>query len=203
MLQKQPDSFRVPKLSRHSAIAIAAIEYICVFAAIANVAHTSWQLGVSSVCSMAYDNNWLPLLWTFSTPLIYACGIVAVKLRTEFREQGAVEKSGMFKILFWREMQLCGQQAQASLTFQQESYAFVFWSLLTSLLTTVHLAFGTVLLSSSLFVGTGDAFVIAARYFGSAAVCRAVLMFEMNGMRQTVDLWYEYTRNSSHNQADL
>lgn len=68
MLQKQSDSISTPKLSKLLAIAIAAVQYIFACAAIANIAQTSWQLGVSTVCSMAFDNTWLPLLWTFSTP---------------------------------------------------------------------------------------------------------------------------------------
>lgn len=197
MLQKEPDSLDTPKLSRLSAIAIVALEYILACIAIGNVIYTSWQLGVSSVCSMAYDNTWLPLLWTCSAPFIYACGAFAIMLRIDFNipQQATEQKAGMLKRLFRREMQLCSQQDQASVTFRQESYSFIFLSLLTSLLAIVHLAFGTVLLSSSLFVGTGDAFVITARYFASAAVCRVILMFEMNGMRQTVDLRYEHTGN--------
>ncbi|KAJ5424749.1 hypothetical protein N7445_010722 [Penicillium cf. griseofulvum] len=203
VLQKEPDSLHTPKLSRLSAIAIVAIEYILACVAIANVVFTSWQLGVSSVCSMAYANTWLPLLWTCSTPLIYACGTFAIMLRIEFNipQQGTVQKAGMLKRLFRHEMQLCSQQAQASVTFRRESYTFISLSLLTSLLAIVHLAFGTVLLSSSLFVGTGDAFVITARYFASTAVCRVILMFEMNGMRQTVDLRYEHTRNRFPTQS--
>jgi hypothetical protein len=202
MLQNDPDSLDTPKLSRLSAIAIVAIEYIVACVAIANVMYTSWQLGVSSVCSMAYDNTWLPLLWTCSAPLIYACGAFAIMLRIDFNtQQDTEQKAGMLKRLFRREMQLCSQQAQASVTFRRESYTFIFLSLLTSLLAIVHLAFGTVLLSSSLFVGTGDAFVITARYFASAAVCRVILMFEMNGMRQTVDLRYEHTGNGFLTQS--
>lgn len=205
VLQKQQDSLVVPKLSKMSAIAITVIEYICACAAIGNVAYTSWQLGISSVCSFAPGTTFLPILWNFLAPVIYLFGVYAVVLRTKFSvceqddcEQDDRKDAGMFTQLFRREFQLCSQQPQATLTFQHESYLFVFISMLTSMATVVHLTFGTVVFSSTLFVGTGDAIKIACRYFASTAACQAILMFEINGLRQTVNISEARTDEASY-----
>lgn len=190
VLRKHHDSLGTPKLSKPWTTAIVAFEYIFACAAIANVAHTSWQLGLSSVCSFAPSSIFLPALWTLVTPLIHWCGTLAIVRRTTLTTcvQGGCQKTGMFTRLFRHELQLCSQQPPASLAFRRESRAFIILSLITSTAAVAHLAFGTVVLSSTLFVGTGDAVMITARYFASTAVCQLILMFEISGMRQIVNI---------------
>jgi hypothetical protein len=53
--------------------------------------------------------------------------------------------------------------------------------------TILHIICGTLVLSSMLFVASGDAVIVAARLLASSAVCRAILMFELSGMGQAVE----------------
>ena len=46
-----------------------------------------------------------------------------------------------------------------------------------------HWIFGTLVFSSTLFIGTLDAFGVIARYLASALICRMVLLVELAGMR--------------------
>jgi hypothetical protein len=48
-----------------------------------------------------------------------------------------------------------------------------------------HILFGTLVFSSLTFIAVADAVPVAARYMGSAIVCRGILMFELSGMRET------------------
>ncbi|KAI0470726.1 hypothetical protein GGR56DRAFT_143073 [Xylariaceae sp. FL0804] len=64
-----------------------------------------------------------------------------------------------------------------------EGPCYVALSWLLGTLSSVDFLFGTLLLSSLEFIGTADALGVIARYMASALVCRAVLMFEIVGMR--------------------
>lgn len=46
-----------------------------------------------------------------------------------------------------------------------------------------QLIFGTVVFSSTLFIGSLDAFGVIARYLVSALLCRAIILVEFAGMR--------------------
>jgi len=51
--------------------------------------------------------------------------------------------------------------------------------------TVFHLIFGTLLFASTTFIGARDALVVLAKYIGSAAICRIVLMYELAGLRES------------------
>ena len=46
-----------------------------------------------------------------------------------------------------------------------------------------HWIFGTLVFSSTLFIGTLDALGVIARYLASALVCRMILLVELAGIR--------------------
>ena len=46
-----------------------------------------------------------------------------------------------------------------------------------------HWIFGTLVFSSTLFIGTLDALGVIARYLASALVCRIILLVELAGVR--------------------
>ena len=51
----------------------------------------------------------------------------------------------------------------------------------------LHIVYGTVVLSSALLVGPLDAVELIARLAASALVARGVLLFELYGLRETVE----------------
>ncbi|KAH7020816.1 uncharacterized protein B0I36DRAFT_367301 [Microdochium trichocladiopsis] len=51
-----------------------------------------------------------------------------------------------------------------------------------SLGTILHVIYGTLVMSSTMFINTADAIVLAARYLVSTIACRAVMAFEIGGM---------------------
>jgi hypothetical protein len=64
-------------------------------------------------------------------------------------------------------------------------------SAFVSFLIVAHIIYGTALFSTIQLVLGGDALEIIARYLASAVVCRAVLVFELHGLRETVVLAQE------------
>lgn len=80
-------------------------------------------------------------------------------------------------------------------------YIFLSWALSTGII--CHIIFGTFLMSSFLFLGPNDAMGVAGRYMASVLLCRILLMYEIAGIRERVDLpppWGEEVRTpqSSH-----
>lgn len=68
-----------------------------------------------------------------------------------------------------------------------ERMFYVAWAWLLSTSTVMHITFGSLLLSGLLFIGPRDALGVIGRYMASVLVCRAVLMFELAGLRARYD----------------
>lgn len=187
LLHRQTDSLMLPELRRPFAITIVALQYIVACAAVGNVAHATYQLCVFTMCSFAPETQFLPALWTVLAIVVHLCGSYAVALRTRLHFVGLCGARNFWGILH-DEVQLCAQQPGAKLSFRRESYLFVLMSWITSTGTMLHITFGTVVFSSMLFIGTGDAVIIVLRFIVSAAICRMILMFEISGMRQSIDI---------------
>ncbi|KAB8273842.1 hypothetical protein BDV30DRAFT_238369 [Aspergillus minisclerotigenes] len=169
--------------------AIILIQYLLAASAVVNVAHTSWQLGVQTLCSFSTETTFHPLLWTFSALIIHILGAIAVNRRIRI-----VELSADPPVTFLRkarrrvseEFRLSADQAKASLTFKQQSYTFICTSWCTSTGTILHLIYGTLTFSSIVFISTQDALGVVARYLASTIICRVILMFEIHGMRMAI-----------------
>lgn len=54
-----------------------------------------------------------------------------------------------------------------------------------STLTILHVVFGTLVFSGTLFVGMRDALSIVGRYIASVVICRIILMYELAGVRES------------------
>ena len=61
---------------------------------------------------------------------------------------------------------------------------FISW--LTSTVVILHVIYGTAILSSTLFVSALDALGVIGQFLGSTLVCRAILTYELRGMRLVV-----------------
>ena len=58
----------------------------------------------------------------------------------------------------------------------------VVWQAVASLFGILQLCFGTVVFSSLLYIGIGDATILLVRYAGSALVCRFIMYLEIESM---------------------
>ncbi|KAK4639704.1 hypothetical protein QC761_710690 [Podospora bellae-mahoneyi] len=72
------------------------------------------------------------------------------------------------------------------LTFQ-ESNLFLVAAWVGSMATVLHIIFGTLIFSSTIFVGVEDALSIVGRYMASVSICRIILMYELAGLRESVE----------------
>jgi hypothetical protein len=165
---------------------IAAAEYALGMAAVANVAELGYRLGIRSVLAFAAPETFLQLLWTFTAILIHLCGCIVLRLQVEVVHELRSRKEPLVKRLQrWMAVEFspCVFHGPTHLRWKQESYSFLIISWWTSTGTVMHIVFGTLVLSGTLFVSTQDATTVIVRYFASALMCRAVLMYELAGMR--------------------
>jgi hypothetical protein len=169
--------------------AILAAQYILAACAVVNVTHTSWQLGIQTLCSFSTETTFHPLLWAWAAVVAHILGATAVKLRVTVAERAIGSSAPAPRTLRARirdEFQLSAHQPHASIIRKRESYAFAFVSWCTSTGTILHLIYGTLTFSSILFISTRDALGVLGRYLISTIVCKVLLNFEIGGMRAVV-----------------
>lgn len=66
-----------------------------------------------------------------------------------------------------------------------ETKTFLFLAWWQSILTILHVVFGTLVFAGMLFVGLQDAMSIVGRYIIPVVVCRVILMYELAGVRES------------------
>ncbi|KAI1421055.1 hypothetical protein F5Y12DRAFT_65334 [Xylaria sp. FL1777] len=189
------------KLSEPWAMALSILQYAVVLGATANLIQVSQSLGTQAVISFSSDNTYQPLLWYLFALVIHIFGIIAVRLRVNIQSgPGSLQqKIGWRGCSFvpnvWakagQEFKLSGHQSVALLRMRKEIPAFYLFSWITSTGTIVHIIYGTLIFSGTLFIGIQDAIVVVFRYFLSTVVCRIILMMEISGMRQSTQVFQE------------
>ncbi|KAK1765830.1 hypothetical protein QBC33DRAFT_542615 [Phialemonium atrogriseum] len=179
--------------------AVAMAEYVLAIAAVGNVAHVSYQLGIRSVSSIWSDTVLGPMIWALLVIVIHVVGTLSMCFRVR-RDMGntrgiggSVDK-GPIKWLrntWWfirelpsTEMTPSVAQSDMEVTFIKESPKYIIVSWFLSPFIICHIIFGTFLMSSLLFLGPKDALGVAGRYMGSVLVCRTILLYEIAGMRE-------------------
>jgi hypothetical protein len=183
------------------------VEYIIALAAVANVATVSYQLGIRTVCNYSTEITSQVLIWAFIVCFIHIGFSIAFSLRIgvtpgALRPSKIDPKNSKLKRVWTnyireyvvREFIPCVYHPVPKVELNTETYLFLSISWFTSICTVFHIIYGTMVLSSSLFISTQDAVLVAVRYFASAICCRALLAYELAGLRQTY---------ASHEQASL
>lgn len=174
-------------LSRPFNTCIAVAEMLLALGSTGNIVYLCWNIGKTTVFNPLCDQSFGPLVWMIVSVVIFILSTATVSLVVQ--EHLELEDDSNHLRRFWKklrnELVPCRTQESRRLSWKDESLAFVFLGWMTTLLTIVHIVFGTFWFSSVLFVSAGDALGITGRFMISAIVCRAVLMYELAGMRDT------------------
>lgn len=169
-------------------VTISILEYLVALAAVANVTELAWRLGVQTICAFSADSTYEQFIWTYIAILIHLGGCMALRLRVEDNVT-MTKKTLPFQQRFLErikiELSLSRRQPALQLIWKHESPLFTFLSWCVSTGTVLHIVYGTLVFSSILFISTQDSVTVVARYFGSALICRIVLVYELSGMRTT------------------
>ncbi|KAJ5176532.1 uncharacterized protein N7482_002409 [Penicillium canariense] len=175
-------------LSNFRAAILILTEYLIVIAAIVNVTTASYYTGLWTITNISCSTTWYPIVWVFVTICLHLMGMLSLALRAETIRGAGTTRSIKARVTEWiqHEFKPCITHEKLALNWKQENIAFIFVSWLTSIATVVHLLYGTIAFSSLVFIGWIDSTQIIARFMASAIICRAVLMFELAGMRNAL-----------------
>ncbi|KAJ8133249.1 hypothetical protein O1611_g370 [Lasiodiplodia mahajangana] len=192
-LHKRPDALHIPHLGKFATAIVLSLQYLLSAVSIANIYQLSWQFGRDTVTSFAPDTIYFPGLWAILTIPIHLFGAWAVIQRfrcveIQQQENKALTFKSTLKRKLSQEFTLNAHHSHSSITPRKETFLFICFSWFTSISTILHIIAGVFIFSSTLFIGVTDAWAIAARYLASVVICRIILMFEISGMRTTVDV---------------
>ena len=125
--------------------------------------------------------------------LIHAIGLAAFSTQAKWIHSSNQTKTLPAKISsalsrwFKDEFKPCRQREMHTFQWGRENPASILLNGLVGVTTMLHIVYGTVLLSSAVLVGPLDAVELIARLAASALVARCVLLFELYGLRETVE----------------
>ncbi|KAI1336488.1 hypothetical protein F5Y15DRAFT_393895 [Xylariaceae sp. FL0016] len=206
LLRSHPRRYRLSlEPSYRKQWAIVILQYTFAMAAATNIATLNWQLGLRTVCAFWTQTTFAPLVWAILSVPIFIAGTVSLRLRMR-RMELDLSSDEIVPIGFiqwfrslprrlpdaWKNewVPVIAQGKIRVILFDERSIeASLSWFLSTC--TTLHILFGTLLLSSLLFIGPEDALQVIARYIASVLLCRIILMFEIAGM------WMKYEPHDS------
>lgn len=166
-------------------IVVSALEYTVVFAAIANLIVVTWQLCIRTICNFGTNIIWFPVLWPAFAVLIHIVAMIAVRSKVRFRDKTEPAKRPS---RIRQELSLCLNHPRTVLKTQEESPWFLATAWIVSTGTVLHIILGTLVFSSLLFLLTKDAITVAVQYIASTLVCKMVLVYELAGLRKTVEV---------------
>ncbi|KAJ9653407.1 hypothetical protein H2198_007405 [Neophaeococcomyces mojaviensis] len=204
--RKRGRGFRLPKWAPGWVVVLA--EYGAVTGALINLIFTLRGIQIGTVISFAPTHG-LYWIWLIAAYLVFLVGYYALLARVT-RNTLRVPDNRLLQYIWRWSPKIChvlqclkleftttlpGQDM--SLTLKRETSFFILLSWLNAVGTALHLLLGTILFSSTLFIATGDAFVIGARILASHLVCRIVAAFELAGLRATVRADYGDEENQS------
>lgn len=158
---------------------ILLLEYVLALASVANVVHITYQLGVGVVTMILPDSLYFPGLWAATGILVHIVGAMCLKSRLRLLTSQDVS-------IIKSEFTLSSKKSITIETIK-ETKVFLALSWLTSTATTFHVIMGTLAFSSMQFISVKDAFGVIGRYTASVCLCRVVLMYELSGLRSSVD----------------
>ena len=185
------------------------LEYIAVLCAIANIAILNWELGLKTINTVNPNTVLMPMLWSFLGVVAHLAGAVVFDMRARRldKENTPMPRStlgssftilkgqspwsailNMFKAC--KEMairEICwgteGPKEKLYFVLIPERRCFTTMAWFLSVFVVFHIILGTLILSSTAFVGPKNALGIMARYTLSVIICRIILVYELAVLR--------------------
>ncbi|KAK8039014.1 hypothetical protein PG993_007425 [Apiospora rasikravindrae] len=154
--------------------------YPIALASLGNVAYLSYQLGYQAASAFAVGTTFLPMLWAFLALLIHVVGASTLHLRYRIQpaDPRTIGKGRMTRWLMREFVYHYSESPRIRLDivggWREVWFEAVTWLLYTA--TSVHLAFGTMVLASLLFISIADATTILGRFIASTIVNRLILV---------------------------
>ncbi|KAM7189692.1 hypothetical protein V8F33_009940 [Rhypophila sp. PSN 637] len=178
---------------------LVIIQYTTAFTATANVSLLAYELGTQAICLFASEWVLMPFLWSATVIILYFMGFGWHRLRvrrvkqckhnseSECRNPECDNPETWIQFLKRRvscEFRLSVKNGKFLVEPADESKRYIILGWILSVLSVLHIIFGTLTLSSMLFIGPRDALKVIARFVASALACRIITMYELAGLRE-------------------
>lgn len=193
ILNDHEGRLRNAKWSTSTERIVLMLEHIITVAAIANLAHTCYLLGVRTICNFAPQIPYFPMLWTWvgiGTHLINCWG-----MHLRVKEKYSYRRLSILQYLKAQFIPLT-EQYPMEFTVRDESRRSIVFSWMASILIIIHIIFGTLIWSSLIFIGVKDSVFVITRFMISALMARGVLMYEL-GMLRNLHINSSYPRGKA------
>ncbi|KAE9367320.1 hypothetical protein N431DRAFT_428732 [Stipitochalara longipes BDJ] len=190
-------AFLVRPFTQRWAIVVSILQYLVAALCCGNMIDATYQIGIHSIVTWDCPSSHWPLLWVLLSLIIHLTATISLRTAIHRKEDFIIPISnesttahsdprkefGVTAILRneitpssnsrWLVHDLFDIKLGPVPVALQYTGAFI---------SVCHLVFGTLMFSSLLFIGVGDAVVLILRLIASATVSRIVLQFEIGGM---------------------
>ncbi|KAH7261944.1 hypothetical protein BKA59DRAFT_7277 [Fusarium tricinctum] len=176
----KPRSFWIPTV-------VSILEYLVAIGAVANNAYLTYQLSVWAVCTFSPAEDFLPAVWTAAALAIHLAGYLAARLRITVQggdERAMANRGG--KLWHGISTELTPTPWQGRLEVKTTDKHNGWFLVLVSALyvgDALQAFFGTLVLSSLVFISVRDSSIIVIRLMASALLARGILIYELAGFR--------------------
>jgi hypothetical protein len=170
---------------------VVGLQYALLLASIANVVTNSIQLGAWTVVSWKCMATYMPALWTCLSFVAWVFALISFKFqlvgqhnKDDDSNSTCTERDTLPQQdrRWWQnEFMSCNDNVKVKDSILVTALKLAF-NTLAWLTVYISLWFGTLTLSSLLFIGTLDAFTVIIRYFASAIVSRFITSYEFGGI---------------------
>jgi hypothetical protein len=166
---------------------VSILEYLVAIGAVVNNAYLAYQLSTWAVCTFAPAEDFLPAIWTAAAVALHIGGYLAARLKISVNgrdERREANRGG--KLWHGILTELTPTSWQSRLEVKTADKHNGWFLVLVSLLyvgDTLQAFFGTLILSSLVFISVSDSALIVIRLMASALFARGILIYELAGFR--------------------
>ncbi|KAI3331721.1 hypothetical protein HD806DRAFT_478111 [Xylariaceae sp. AK1471] len=180
---------------------LVLFQYGITLIALSNLATLYYQLGVRTVCIFWPNGTIAVVVWGVLVLPVHVVGTFIFRLQAQraYREESLLEPLRLDSFRQWwkwikhsprrafemRKTEIVPAASQDDMYIipygESKMLILLNWALTPSII--IHVLTGTLVLSSLTFIGPRDAVLVVARFMISVLVCRAVLMYEIAGIR--------------------
>jgi hypothetical protein len=167
------------------------LEYTVASAAVANNAHLAYQLSTFAVCTFSPAEDFLPAVWTAAAVAIHLAGYLAARLKISVEGSGGRgedDNQGRLLHRIWAELTPTPWQSRLEVKTNDKHTGW-FLVLVSALYIgdALQAFYGTLILSSLVFISVRDSAIIVIRLMASALFARGILIYELAGFRTERD----------------
>jgi hypothetical protein len=167
---------------------VSILEYTIASGAVANNAYLAYQLSAWAVCTFSPQSDFLPAIWTSAALVIHLFGYLAARLKISVEERGESgedgSRSSSLRQKLWTELTPTPWQTRLEVK-KNDKHNGWFLVLVSALYIgdALQAFFGTLVLSSLVFISVRDSAIIVIRFMASALFARGILIYELSGFR--------------------